>query len=273
MSSTLRLGATGAEVRQLQAALNSALGLSLLLDGSFGPTTQAAVIAFQKKRGILADGIAGVVTQNALLDAPGYKSPTVAAVVGSKKLVEADYVRAATALGVSVAHVKTVCEVEARGTGFLSDGRPKILFERHVFYKRIDADKRAGAAASCPDLCNSVSGGYIGNAAEYQRLERAQALDHDGALESCSWGLFQIMGYHWKALGYRSVFDFVEANQRCEGEQLDAFVRFVLLDKTLLTALRTNQWATFARAYNGKAYAKNQYDVKLAAAYRKWSKA
>ncbi|MCC6559800.1 MAG: DUF3380 domain-containing protein, partial [Xanthomonadales bacterium] len=36
-------------------------------------------------------------------------------------------------LEVSVPTLKAVAEVESAGSGFLSDGRPKILFEGHVF--------------------------------------------------------------------------------------------------------------------------------------------
>ncbi len=191
-------------------------------------------------------------------------------VAGSKKLTEHDYQIAAASLGVSVAHVKAVCEVEARGSGFLSDGRPKILFERHVFYKRLPASKRAKAPS---DICQPTAGGYIGNAAEWARLDRARAIDEVAALESASWGLFQIMGYHWKVLGYSSIHEFVEKMKHSEGEHLNAFVRYVKADARLWNALRQNAWAVFARIYNGPAYAKNQYDIKLALAFKKHARA
>lgn len=268
--SVLRQGDNSPAVAQLQADLNRTLGLSLKTDGDFGPVTVEAVKQFQRKFGIVADGVAGPVTQNALAGGAGYKNANVVAVVGGKKLTEQDYVNAAAKLGVSVAHVKTVTEVEARGTGYLSDGRVKILYERHVFYKQVPKAKRASAPA---DLCQPTQGGYVGNAGEWDRMARACAIDETAALESASWGLFQIMGYHWRALGFASVQDFVEANKRSEGEQLDAFVRFVLADKRLINALRAKDWKTFARYYNGPAYAKNAYDIKLAQAFTKWSKA
>jgi hypothetical protein len=36
-------------------------------------------------------------------------------------------------------------------------------------------------------------------------------------------------------------------------------------------ALQDRDWAAFAKAYNGKGYAKNKYDEKLAAAYKKFA--
>ena len=35
----------------------------------------------------------------------------------------------------------------------------------------------------------------------------------------------------------------------------------------LISKLQRHDWAGFARGYNGSAYAKNQYDTKLAVAY------
>lgn len=54
ISNTLRLGSRGTEVVCLQALLGN-----LATDGSFGPKTQAAVLAFQKVKGLVIDGIFG----------------------------------------------------------------------------------------------------------------------------------------------------------------------------------------------------------------------
>lgn len=55
----LQEGATGPEVKQLQERLQK-LGLNPgVVDGAFGPATKAAVMAFQKAQGIVADGIVG----------------------------------------------------------------------------------------------------------------------------------------------------------------------------------------------------------------------
>jgi peptidoglycan hydrolase-like protein with peptidoglycan-binding domain len=57
---TLRLGSTGRAVMELQSRLN-ANGATppLKVDGSFGPVTGSAVRAFQRSRGLTADGIVG----------------------------------------------------------------------------------------------------------------------------------------------------------------------------------------------------------------------
>lgn len=58
-------GVSGPCVRSLQHSLN-ALGSDLQEDGIYGPRTRAAVVAFQRGRGLLVDGIAGPQTLSAL---------------------------------------------------------------------------------------------------------------------------------------------------------------------------------------------------------------
>jgi hypothetical protein len=55
-----------------------------------------------------------------------------------------------------------------------------------------------------------------------------------------------------------------------EANQVRMMVNFIKSAK-LLTAIQNHDWAAFARGYNGPAYAKNAYDVKLAAAYERFS--
>lgn len=59
-------GSLGAEVAKLQAQLQDVGFSPGPIDGRFGPATEAAVLAFQKSAGLLADGIAGPRTQGAL---------------------------------------------------------------------------------------------------------------------------------------------------------------------------------------------------------------
>jgi putative chitinase len=62
----LRQGVSGSEVTTLQERLKQ-LGFNPgLIDGDFGPATEAAVIAFQRSEGLLADGIVGPRTAQAL---------------------------------------------------------------------------------------------------------------------------------------------------------------------------------------------------------------
>ncbi len=62
-------GHSGEHVKRLQAFLNNVVVAGLVVDGDFGPATKAAVVAFQKKAGVDADGIVGPVTLQKLKDA------------------------------------------------------------------------------------------------------------------------------------------------------------------------------------------------------------
>jgi hypothetical protein len=169
---------------------------------------------------------------------------------------------AAKTIGCAVAAVRAVIDVESRG-GFLPDGRPKILFERHYFSRLT----KGAYDSKNPDISNKKWGGYKGGAAEYDRLLRAIALDREAALQSASWGAFQIMGANYKLAGCKNVEEFVAAMVAGEPEQLNTFVSFV--QKTGLDdEMRRLDWVGLARGYNGPAYRANKYDEKLAAAYR-----
>jgi hypothetical protein len=175
-----------------------------------------------------------------------------------------DFIKASEALGVDVKCIKAVTQVESRGSGFLPDGQPKILFERHWMYKLL---KQKGITPTITDVCNPKPGGYLGGVAEHKRLAEAVAIDRDCALQSASWGLFQIMGFHWKALGYLKLQDFINAQYLGEDSQMQTFIRFIKINPSMHLALKNKDWAKFAKLYNGPNYKDNKYDEKLAAAY------
>lgn len=191
----------------------------------------------------------------------------------SKKLTTEQIEKQALALGIEVAALRAVIEVECKGSGFNADETPVILYERHKFYEGLRAinwiTKSKEWYQKYPDLCNPKAGGYGKYSEQHSKLSRAADLNRDVALESCSWGLGQVMGYHWKSLGYPALQHFINAMYRDEASQLDAMCRYIKANG-LVKALQNKDWKAFARGYNGVAYAKNQYDVKLANAYKKW---
>jgi len=181
--------------------------------------------------------------------------------IGGATFTDGAVSAAAAKLSCELAAVRAVMDVESRG-GFQADKRPKILFERHVF-SRLTSGK---FDRKNPKVSSPVAGGYVGGPGEYLRMEEACKLDVDAGLSSASWGAFQIMGYHWKSLGYESVRDFVGKMFKSEDEHLAAFVAFVKKNG-LADELRANDWRAFARGYNGPAFETYKYDQKLAAAY------
>lgn len=246
-------------------------GYDIAADGAFGPMTEAAVKDFQLKNKLVVDGIVGQKTWRTLLSSEP-ENPTT---LKSRFLSEKDLLSVANDLGVELAVIKAVNEVESSGQGFLGN-KPKILFEGHVFWRQL---KKHGL-----DPMNHKAGNenilysswtrehYFGGAREHERLNEAKKIHENAALESASWGLFQIMGYHWENLGYESVVEFVKLMNKSEGEHLKAFGRFIIAN-SLTKYLKDKDWANFARHYNGPGYKQNKYDEKLVRAYNKYKEA
>ncbi len=65
---TISPGATGDVVRRLQRALRRTPNLELVVDGIYGPGTEAAVRAYQEGASLAPDGIVGPLTWAALPD-------------------------------------------------------------------------------------------------------------------------------------------------------------------------------------------------------------
>ncbi|GAA5113387.1 N-acetylmuramidase family protein [Orbus sasakiae] len=174
-------------------------------------------------------------------------------------------------LGVDYSLLLTITKVEAGSKGFIAPNKPIVLFERHVFYKQL---KKQGfnvdeLSNQYPLLINKTPGGYQGGLRENYRLEMAKQINEGCAIESTSFGLFQIMGFHWQTLGYQSAQDFENQMSENELKQTEAFIRFISLktNSKMIVALQEHDYATFARLYNGSNYKKNRYDEKIKETY------
>jgi len=173
--------------------------------------------------------------------------------------------------------ILAIQSVESGNNGYLPDGRPKILFEGHVFWRMLKAAGKnpADYVRGNEDILfeKSDRSKYRGGAAEYVRLEKAEKIDRVAALKSASWGEFQIMGFNHKAVGFTDVDSFVESTKQPGAGQIRAVLAFMDHNKLLPLVRGPNKnWAKFAAAYNGAGYKKNQYDVKLQKAYDRFSK-
>jgi hypothetical protein len=185
----------------------------------------------------------------------------------------AQFKSSAAALNVDVASIKAVAEVESMGDGFLPNGKPKILFEPHIFWKELvkRGINPANHVKGNEDILYQKWGAkpYGKYSEQHGRLERARAINRDAALSSASWGKFQIMGFNWKLCKCESLDEFVNAMTMSEDEHLKLFANF-LLTTDLDEALKQKNWAAFARGYNGTGFAANNYDKKLKKAYEKF---
>jgi hypothetical protein len=188
-------------------------------------------------------------------------------------ITENQYIESANYLGVDVATIKAVADVESTGNGFLPSGEPKILFEPHVFWQqliKLGIDPKKIVKGNEDILYPKWGTKPYGKVSEQHiRLERATHINRDAALMSASWGRFQIMGHNYKSLQYESLQDFINAMYKNEDEHLKAFVKYVEVNN-LVGFLQNKDWTNFAKGYNGPSYAKNKYPEKLAKAYEKF---
>jgi hypothetical protein len=169
----------------------------------------------------------------------------------------ADYQRAAAHLRVPVPHVMAMSAVESSGETFwVLDGRLEVpvRFEAHWFgtltgYAWNDSHPDLSCRAWNPDLAARTRAGA------WDQVRRARALDLAAADQATSWGGFQVMGYHWRRLGYAGIDAFV-ASMSANGDdgQMDAFTRYIDADDTLQHALRIGDWETVETLYNGGGY-------------------
>lgn len=185
----------------------------------------------------------------------------------AKRLDDLDLPKIGRSIGVGEDEIRAVLEVESRGSGYDAQGRPRILFEPHVFYRLLKGAQRASAVAA--GLAYARWGAQPYPRDSYPRLHRAMAINRAAALKACSWGLPQLMGENFKAGGFASVEAMVAAFCEDEEAHLEAMVQFIRVSR-LDDELRRHDWAGFARGYNGPGYAKNRYDVRLASAFSRW---
>ena len=194
----------------------------------------------------------------------------------SGRLIDEDFTQVAELLGCEPAALKAVQQVETGGRGgFFSPGRPAILFEGHIFWTQL---KKRGSNPEDYVKGNEnilypkwEKGHYKGGIGEYDRLEQARKINREAADASASWGMFQIMGFNYAACGEESIESFVRSMCESEFKQLLLTANFIKKNSQMLQALQARDWAVFAKCYHGPAYAQNRYDVKLEAAYQKYS--
>lgn len=231
-------------ILNLQRWLNNH-GASLMEDGRWGPATRAGVIETFRNRQALA-------------------------------ITEADILALANRHQFDPRAMKAVAKVESGGSGWDRSGLLACLYERHYLWRRIRI------TSAWPDVLNAflsspTGGGYTVDADgdgvndSWEKLADATGLfGLNVAFECASFGRFQIMGAHWKALGYPSVAEFVWGMSRSETAHYEAFARYIVVNG-LTDALNAvdgdpKNCLAFARGYNGKG--QKGYDQRIAAAWK-----
>ncbi len=155
-------------------------------------------------------------------------------------------------------------QVESGGRGFAADGRLMIQFEPHWFRKQ---------APYAPTGAWSVNK-IEKQSAEWIAFNNAATHNLPAAIESTSLGLPQIMGFHWKRLGYDSALHMWSDFSESEDKQIGALIKFIETDKKLHDAILEKNWHVIASIYNGAKYrelatriGREPYDISMQKAY------
>lgn len=158
-------------------------------------------------------------------------------------------------------------EVESGGSGFAKDtGKILIQFEPHWFKRKVPYAPSGAWSVNKVDVQSK----------EWIAFNNAFSINPTGAMESTSIGLGQIMGFHFKRLGFKSVDEFWDFNKKSLRNQVWCIAKFIATDSNLLTAIKVLDWHKVAVLYNGagykelaKKYGREPYNISLAKAFGK----
>nr|DAT00645.1 MAG TPA: N acetylmuramidase [Caudoviricetes sp.] len=245
LTESQRANARDVDVAWIQAWLNVNCGTNLEVDGVWGTSSRAEFISAMTCR-------------------------------NAKAITEEEMNSLVRRLGdVTDKRIKAIAKVESAGSGWFDSGLPKILYERHKFWKHV----RKAVNRVVTWFANPAAGDYTMDANRngindsWEKLALAIGKEPLAALMSVSIGKFQVMGEYYSQCGYNHPIEMLHACSRSEMAQYELLVSYILNVAKILPAynmLSTDpeKCRSFARAYNGVGYEKNRYHVKLAEAMR-----
>lgn len=166
-----------------------------------------------------------------------------------------------------------IIEVECGGVGFHADtGKIIIQFEPHLFARYTGLTRDSTNKYMWDENKVDIQ------AREWPAFNEAFHLNANAAMEATSLGLPQILGTHWKRLGYSSVGAMWDSFKASEGHQIMGLIKFIETDKALFSAVLNLDWGTVASRYNGSKYkelaaklGREPYNVTLERAYDKYN--
>lgn len=181
----------------------------------------------------------------------------------TKKLTQNEKATIACEYGLTLADIETVIAVESGGIGFdVSTGKIIIQFEP-TWFRRKSPYTPSGKWSQ---------NGVERQAAEWVAFNDAFSKNQNAAMESTSVGLMQVMGFHYKLLGFKSVGEMWDFAKVSEANQLRLGVMFIKTNLKMYNALRNHDFRTFAYYYNGSQYEKFNYHTRLLDAFVRFSK-
>ena len=232
------------DVAWIQAWLNANCGTKLEVDGVWGTSSRAEFIHAMTNR-------------------------------NANPILPRELLSIAKDLGdTNTKRIKAVAVVESGGSGgWFNSGLPKILYERHKFWEwTTNVSNRVVSWYSNPNAGDyTMDANKNGINDSWEKLSLAIGKDPLAALSAISIGKFQVLGRYYRECGYNHPIEMLCAASRDEYAHY-AMLRDYILNvaklKEAFLALSTNpnDNRAFARGYNGKAYKRYEYHIKLAKA-------
>lgn len=204
----------------------------------------------------------------------------------SAPLSSEDFDQAAAAMNVPRHMLRAVASVESRGQAYGDDGRCIIAYEPHVFQRltggAFDKYKTISQRYVLPWKAPSDHVYHMDQSQRWDALIFAAGFDFISAVQSASWGLFQIMGFNHKLCGYGDIRNFLEDMYAGEEMQMRMWLRFLEAwdcveplrrEDPLAFALRYNAGKNWRdeRIYKNPPPAARDYAAKMARAARAYA--
>lgn len=165
--------------------------------------------------------------------------------------------------GIEEKLLKAVIAVEAGGNGFNQDGSLKIRFEAHLVLDAHPNLSRWFALGNVryldhfykfPSYSTLWRRLHTGNQwDEYTALLVAGFQIQNEAFRFCSMGKFQLMGFHFKKLGFDSAIQMFSFMSQSDENDTETGLRFIAADWNLIDSLQKKDLRRFAVGYNGSA--------------------
>jgi putative chitinase len=250
---TLQEGSLGPEVKTLQECLKRRGFNPGMPDGDFGPATKAAIIAFQKSEGLLADGIVGPRTQHALGLIP---EPTVVSVIPSVTVTLVSKMFPITTVDNITANLPFVCD--ALKERDLID-KPMVLMALATIRSETESFQPINEGRS---KFNTSPGGHPFDLYD-NRTDLGNQIRGDGE-RFCGRGYIQLTGRHnynlyGRALGINLIENPHLANDRkIAGQLLALFLRDK--ERQIKEALIEHDLRTARRLVNGGSHGLDRFE-------------
>jgi len=179
-----------------------------------------------------------------------------------KAISNTDYEDLSKKYLIPVSLIRTIVAVESAGHGFDPITKKIIIQFEPSWFKRLWVKWKNNIGLwSQNKVENQIK--------EWLAFNDAFMKNPTAAMESTSIGLMQVMGFHYKKLGFISVGYMWDFAKESEKNQLELGLKFIKNNPNLYNNLINKNWAKFAYYYNGSNYRINNYDKKLELAYNK----